>query len=512
MAERDPQGLSYDATRTALEVELTSEPMQVGGARGIWSIASLDFGFGNAGLEARADVLQRHTERPQLGAPAVSHLNATRALGPYAESEGDFGPYYQILARIHGNTVQYLEDHKVTGLQIWPDMPRRSCISDGTCATERARLFEGGDNNYWNWSKPAFDEFFRTADGDLVHDFPLGEAITFAETLAFRLERDRLRGNSLSGLAPCYGSSRGFGGEYREGLNNRTACVGDYSYNKTLRLAYLATADRRFVDYFEEAGWVAIGRFGYPPSAEIGEELSMFRLSEQRLELVLVGAEFGRDPTFSTALLGALRAYADVLLGGSFVAGHQCSLYNAGTNSVQGVNTCSSGSGWMHATTSDWVLRTARFLRHDGLERFLVEHGAVKAQHHTVLDANGLPDYSQRRASSANNAENGWRAAYQCSVVGGDIDSSSCQKVVHTENEGYFYSNDLTAFLNVFGFVLSADQADPNRVCQWLPNAYVRHVTSLNAFDINDFVWGKASGLSLGMSAEAVGAMASYCQ
>lgn len=511
MAEREPQGLSYDAGRPAVRVEFTSEPIQVGGARGIWSVAALDFGLGSAGLPAKAEALQRHAERPQLGVPAVDHINRSLTMGPYAEAEGSFAPYYQILARVHANTVKYLEDSRITGLQIWPDMPRRSCIGDGICAAERSRLFEGGDNNYWNWSKPAFDEFFRTGNGELIYDFPLGEAMTFAETLSFRLEHDRLRSSALSGQAPCYGSSRAFGGEYREGLNNRTACASDYSYNKTLRLAYLATGDRRFVDYFEGAGWVAIGRFGTPPSPEIGEELSLFRLSEQRLELVLAGAEFGRDPMYARPLLDALRTYVDVLLGGSLLDGHQCSLANRGTNSAATAGACSSGAGWMHATTSDWVLRTARFLGHAELERFLVDHGEVKARHHTVLDADGLPDYGQRRASSANDAQNGWRAVYQCSVVGGRVAAETCQKNVNIENEGYFYPNDLTAFLNVFGFVLAADPSDPNRICQWLPSTYLRHVTSLGAFDINDFVWGKNSGLSLGMSAEAVGALANLC-
>lgn len=511
MAEREPQAISYDAARPAVRVEFTSEPIQVGGARGIWSVAALDFGLGDAGLETRASAIQRHAERPQLGAASVAHLNQSRAMGPYAVSEDEFAPYYQILARIHANTAQYLEDSRITGLQIWPDMPRSSCIGDGNCAAERARLFEGGDNNYWNWSKPAFDEFFRTGNNAFVYDFPLGEAMTFVETLSFRLEHDRLRSSALSGLAPCYGSSRAFGGEYREGLNNRTACASDYSYNKTLRLAYLATGDRRFVDYFEAAGWVAIGRFGYPPSPEIGEELSLFRLSEQRLELVLAGAEFGRDPTYSQPLLDALRVYVDELLGGSLVDGHQCSLANRGTNAVDAVGLCSSGAGWMHATTSDWILRAARFLGHWELERFLVEHGAVKARHHTVLDANGLPDYARRNASSANDAENGWRAVYQCSVTGGRVDAASCQKNVSIENDGYFYANDLTAFLNVFGFVLAADPSDPNRICQWLPSTYLRHVTSLGNYDINAFVWGKNSGLSLGMSAEAVGALATLC-
>jgi hypothetical protein len=130
----------------------------------------------------------------------------------------------------------------------------------------------------------------------------------------------------VTGLAPCYGSSRGFSGDFIEGLNNRRDnCPADYSYSKTLKVAYLATADRRFVDYFEEAGRGAVNAFGEPPmQPEPYLELNLTRLSEQRLENLANGAEFARDPEASSFLRQKLADYATFMLGRSLIDGHAC--------------------------------------------------------------------------------------------------------------------------------------------------------------------------------------------
>ena len=297
MASREPQALSWEP-EGALNLEFTSTPMQVGGARGIWSVGAIRFALG-APDDAQADALQLHAERPLLGAPHPSYVNGTGTIGPYAISTtGPYSQYFTLFEDIHQRTAQYLEEFAVTGLQIWPDLPASSCYENFNCDAERNRYYEGGQNNYWNWSKPGIDEFFRTGDNRYIYDFSLGEAITFVETLAYRTDHDRLDDSAVMGLAPCYGSSRGFSGDYREGLNNRRDnCPADYTYDKTLKVAFLATGDRRFVDYFEEAGVSVIGTFGDPPSmTEAFLELNLARISEQRLELMSNAAEFSRDP------------------------------------------------------------------------------------------------------------------------------------------------------------------------------------------------------------------------
>jgi hypothetical protein len=78
MAEREPQGFTWSNQLNALDVDFTSAPIQIGAARGIWSVAALDFGRGTP-TEARAEALQLFAERPLLGAPAPSYANGTRS-------------------------------------------------------------------------------------------------------------------------------------------------------------------------------------------------------------------------------------------------------------------------------------------------------------------------------------------------------------------------------------------------------------------------------------------------
>ncbi len=409
------------------------------------------------------------------------------------------------MAEIHNRTKSYLDEYAITGLQLWPDLPRDSCHINVNCDQARGQLHEGGDNNYWNWSKPGIDEFFRTGNNDYLYDFSLGEAVTYAETLAFRTYHDRVGDSSVAGLAACYGDSRGYSGDYREGLNNRRdRCVPDYSYDKTLKVAYLATADARFVDFFEEAAQGAINAFGAPPVEPDSDlELTLSRLSEQRLELVSSGAEFTKDPEAAAYLWERLRTYATFMLGRVLIDGHSCNTGGSGHNDAKRLGTCNSGQAWMMPVGVEWALRTGRITQNPDLENWVKRYGERTAQYHAVLDGNGIPNFSV--------AGSQWRTIYQCSANGQGVVDSSCAKFTGGENNSLFYQNGLMAYLNVFGLVLAADPTDPQRICQWLPQAYATQLTRMNDQEINGRIWGKSSGQAFGMSAEAVGAL-SYCR
>ena len=411
MAERDPQGLRFNPGAPALEIDFTSSPMQVGGARGIWSIATIDFGAAGADLAARADNAQLLAERPQLGAASVDHLNSTQTVGPYATNTTQFPRYFSLLSDFHDNTNAYLRSTRITGLQVWPDMPRSSCEITGACGTEQSEFFDNGDNNYWNWSKPGFDEFLRTGDNRFVYDFSRGEAISYVETIAFRTYHDRIDDSDLTGMAPCYGTAFGYTNEYIEGLKSRRdACPADYSYSKTLKMAYLVTADRRFVDFFEEAGLSTIAHFGFPEPSMTPEEyfeLSFFRFAEQRLENLMNGVEFAHEPMVQTDLLAALSTYVDRMLDRVLLNGHSCSLQGSGAFSAADFGNCNSDQGWMMATSIEFARRASRFLDHGGLRTWLLQHGTVAAERHTLIGSNGLPDYSNL---------DGWFTLYQCQL------------------------------------------------------------------------------------------------
>lgn len=498
MATREPQGLAWNPTTGALEVQMTSTSMFVGGARGIWTVAALNFG---AGAPNTQDSLRLAAERPLLGVPSPGYVNGTRTIGPYAaQSNALVQAFTTKMRTIHTQTRDYLRDLRVTGVQVWPDLPRSSCYNEFNCASQRNELYEGGDNNYWNWSKPGIDEFFRTGNNDFLYDFSLGEATTYSETLAVRTNHDRVADSSVTGLAVCYGGTRGYGGDYREGLNNRRdSCVADYSYDKTIKMAYLATADGRFVDFFEEAGESVVNAFGAPPARpEQYLEVDLSRLSEQRLEILTDGAEFARDPAQGQMLRGKLSDYVEHMLGRVLINGHHCFVSGSGYNDTRDTGQCDSHQAWMMPMGTEWAMRTSRFLGHGALHQWVLDHGRQSGAQHATL-SNGVPNFSV--------AGSQWRTLYGCSASASGVDDATCRKYTNGENNYLFYANGLMAFLNVFGLVLAADPDDPNRVCEWLPSAYQSQLNSLGDMDINAHIWGKASGQAFGMSAESVGAL-----
>jgi hypothetical protein len=152
----------------------------------------------------------------------------------------------------------------------------------------------------------------------------------------------------------------------------------------------------------------------------------------------------------------------------------------------------------------EWAVRTSRFLDHETLRGWVIQHGIRSAQNHTDLDQRGLPDFSRRNAAGG-----GWRTGYACSANRNGVDQTSCRRASGGENDAFFYPNGMMAYLNMFGQVLAADPSDPDRICSWLPDAYRAQVSALNDMDINFRIWGKNSGQAFGMSAEAVGALSS---
>jgi hypothetical protein len=507
MAVRDPQGLRYDAATNSLQLDFTSSQIQMGGARGIWGVGAIDFSAAPID-DARADALQLHAERPLVGAPLPSYSNGTLTIGPYAPDEsGPAAALFTQLRTIHEATNTYFEDLRITGIQIWPDIHSTSCVINFSCDGERTVFFEGGHNNYWNWSKPGIDEFFRTGNNDYLYDFSLGEATTYAETLAIRTYHDRSEDSSVTGMAPCYGSSRGFSGDYREGLNNRRDnCPADYSYSKTLKVAYLASGDRRFADFFEEAAVGVTNIFGAPPdNPQPYLELNLTRLSEQRLENLANGAEFTRDPASNDFLRGKLTDYINYMLGRSMIDGHACDTASTGQNDARAIGYCDAVTGWIAPVPVEWALRSSRLLSHPALHAWVMRHGEQAARHMTVLDGQGLPDFSQAYGPE------GWRIGYHCDANQDGVVDSSCVRSTGGENDSYYYQNGMVAFLNLFGLILSADPSDPQRICQWLPAVYGEQVGGIPDYEINGGIWGKSSGQAFGMAAEAAGAL-SYCR
>ncbi len=518
MGPRDPQALRYDPKAKTLEVDWQSEELFVGGARGIWSRAVLAFGApkGPEALVDRGNQAYAHAARPLIGVPTMAYLNSTRVRPPLPTKplRSAHAKFDRDVDTMHARTVEYLRKFKITGTQIWPDMPRQACYLDGNCDAFESGYFPGGDCNYWDWSLAELEEFLRTADPAFVHDFALGEAMTMAETVSFRPDPEVQEKYNFAGMSPCYGGGEGYEGPWREGLNHRVdRCPGDYSYNKVHKLAYVLTADRRFTDFFDQGGSSAIVKYLDPPAKTPGEwqELSAARMTYQYLEQIMNAAEFGRiggDAKTKRYEKVAL-SYFEFMRGTALLDGHTCFLLGSGKSDPKTTGKCFSDQAWMLPGFLEWVLRVASFYDHEPARAWLLLYGKESARHHTVLGSDGLPDISARNSSSGDDASNGWRTNYECRVSAQGVDEKSCTKITNYENDGRFYNNGLVAYLNTFGVVLGAEPKDPLKICKWLPSAYKVALDQMVENETNALVWGKAPGEAYGMTQAALGAIES---
>lgn len=514
MGPRDPQALRWDPGRGSLDLEWQSEPMAIGGARGIWSKAVVDFAAptGAAALATRGTQLYAHATRPLIGVPSVAYLNTTRARGslPDGELPSDYARFDNDVDHIHENTARYARKYRITGLQIWPDLQRAPC-EGARCQQLEEGYYEGGDCNYWDWSKIEADEFFRSADPAFLHDFVVPEAITMAETVSFRPDDfTRSVDSSFGGFSPCYGSGRGWDGPWVEGLNHRTGnCPGDYSYNKIHQYAYILTADRRFTDFFLQGANTAIRMYRDPTKGPPTPwlELTAARTMYQYLEQLLNGAEFARaGDAENRRLRDALLLYFDHMAKNSLAGGHVCDLLGTGEDDPRKKGTCPSDQAWMTPVWIDWVARVAAMYDHAPAKRWLVDFARNSIQRFTAVDGDGRPDLGLARAASDRDSGNGWRTVYRCKAGTNGIVEESCAKRTDMENNAYFYSNGLVAFLNSFGLVLDAVPEDPLHLCAWLPSAYRTALRNLEG-DAHSDIWGKELGQAYAMAQTSLAAI-----
>lgn len=506
LGPRDPQALRYDPRTKALELDWQSEAVAIGGARGVWSKAVVDFGApGTTDLALRASQIQAHAERPLIAVPNPAYLDTTHAYGPLPATAlpSAYAKLDQDIDRLHANTALYLREKRVTGTQIWPDMPRNNCEVDGVCRLSTEGYFGGGDCNYWDWSLADLEAFLRTGDPAFAHDFAIPEALTMAETVSFRPDPyNEYANNSFAGFSPCYGSGDDGETPWREGLNHRVGnCPGDYGYNKVHRLAYLLTADRRFLDFFDIGAETIVRLYTPKPKDRPPHwfELSAARQTSQYLEPLLTSAEFGRgDPKKNRARRDVALHWFDFMSTRALERGHTCNLQGSGFSNPKMKGDCLSAQQWMLPVFVDWVLRLYFLYDHAPARAWLHDFVRTSTRFTTVLDGDGLPDYGAR------NGGDGWRTAYQCKANRGGIQDGTCAKITDWENGNYFYANGMIAYLNALALVREVDEKDETKLCRWLPEAYAAALRAMDASELNAFTWGKSPGQAYAFAQRAV--------
>jgi hypothetical protein len=504
MGPRDPQALRVDPEARHLDVELQSEELFVGGARGVWSRAVLVYGRGPAELGAIGDQAYALATRPLVAAPNPAYVNRTGAWSPLPTRSpgGGLGRFDELVDRLHDGTHAALRQLRITGLQIWPDLPRASCTLDGTCEDFTDGYYEGGDNNYWDWSFVELEQFLRTADPAFLHDFALPEAITMAETVSWRPDPDIQARYNFAGFSPCYGGGSGWEGPWMEGLNQRRdKCPGDYSYNRVHKLAYLLSADRRFTDFFEQGADSVARYWPVPPPLRTAEwrELSATRTTYQYLEQLLNAAEFGRIGGDARNRLYRDHAVAlfEFMRATSLERGHVCILLGSQVSDPKLLGRCESDQAWMLPGFLEWVARLGSFAGHAPARSWLLDHARTTSRWFADGDGRG----------AVGGSPDGWHTVYACAAGPSGIRDETCGPVTDIEAGGRFYENGLVAYLAGWGQVLAADPEDPLGICGWLPGALGRALSRLDRSGVNDGVWGKEPAQALHGVTAALGAI-----
>lgn len=506
MGPRDPQALRFDPKTSSLEIDWQSEALFIGGARGVWSKAVLDFGAaGSTDIAVRGKQLHAHGARPLVAVPSVAYLNTTHAYGllPSGRLPSSYEKLDEDIDRMHANTTLYLRENRVTGTQIWPDMPRTSCTATNECRLSQEGYFGGGDCNYWDWSLVELESFLRSGDPTFLHDFALGEALTMAETISYRPDWYNKSGeNSFAGFSPCYGSGDDGETPWREGLNHRVGnCPGDYGYNKVHRIAYILTADRRFLDFFEQGSDTVVRLYTKKPKEQPPHwfELSCARQTSQYLEPLLTAAEFARSGDEKNRMRRDVAIHwFDFMSKRALDRGHTCNLQGSGHSNPKIKGECFSAQQWMLPVFVDWIKRVHYLYGHEPAKQWLFDFVKTSLRHSTQLDGDGLPDYGAR------NSSDGWRTAYVCKANRKGIQDQTCKKVTDWENNNYYYPNGLMAYLNALAMVKEVDPEDRTRLCKWLPDAYGRALASMDQTELNDYIWGKSPAQAYAYAQRAV--------
>jgi len=501
---RDPQGLAFAKNDNLLNIEFQAEPMFVGGARGIWSKAVIEFGRASDFRPLRGDNAYASITRPLIAAPSMSDLNKADVLPlmPTRSLPSRLSKIDNFVDTFHEETVKYMREFRITGLQIWPDLPRESCHHTNDCDYVSKHYYDGGDNNYWDWSLAELEAFLRTADPAFIHDFALAETFLMAETVSWRPDPKTKHNLNFAGFSPCYGSASGYEGPFLEGLNQRRdRCPGDYSYNRVHKLAYILTADRRFTDFFTQGANSVVNYYSVPVNPRPGQwlELSSSRFTNQMLEQLLNGAEFSRDENSKSNrkfLTHALELFR-FMSSHSLIDGHACILAGSGVSDVKLSKKCESDQAWMLSLILDFTTRLHALTSSPEIETWLSKHLQKSLRNYMGVAKGGMPDYSQR--------DRQWVTTYLCDVDSGGLLDSTCVPDRTVENQARFYNGDDMSYLSSFSFLFWRLRKSRPSICSWLPYNYENALRLLDRSESNAMIWGKLPGKIFADAQKTVG-------
>ena len=265
MRFREPQALA--ATGSTLSLRFVSEPLQVGGAKGLWNMARVSFSApvaGPANLETDRAEAEAFLERGLLVLNRRDTLNDAAifpTLGTDATSlvKTDYVNHMNLF---HDDTVGPGGQHelaKTYGSQLWPDTQGNSwaMANNAVGPTNNA-----GGQNYWNTSQAELLELLRSGDPKWAWDFAL--PLTWQQLISAYVNKGENADNFKNGFALNSPTCAGAGGQCDEGQWYRYAQGSDdYTYTSG-QIAYTVRPSYLLQRRFAQAGASVIGRYNVP--------------------------------------------------------------------------------------------------------------------------------------------------------------------------------------------------------------------------------------------------------
>ncbi|MFN3196867.1 MAG: hypothetical protein ACE366_00425 [Bradymonadia bacterium] len=308
MRFREPQGLraTADPRGGALALELISEPLYVGEARGLWHTARLSM-IAQPDEGALEQARRRGVaalERGLLVSTDLDAFNTAQVMPPLGQSGSAMDlAFTALMHTLHTDTVQsQWARSRSYGSQLWPDTHADPWVID-----QPSPMAMTANMNYWNPTGAELLEFWRTGDPQWAWEMALPGSWLQMYSAYYNIG-DEGHGNR-NGFAVTSGGS-GEGQWHRSSFGS-----DDYSYNQGMADAYLLRPDPLFRARLRQAGLTATTRYSVADEdarEQYVNHVDITRQTIQHYEMLMNCARFVPGPEGATCLRRSVDIMAEL--------------------------------------------------------------------------------------------------------------------------------------------------------------------------------------------------------
>ena len=276
MRFREPQAIA--AGDETLTLELISEPLAIGGGKGLFHFARVSFldAITQASqLEPARTAANLALERGLMPRASLADVNRSGVFPGLGTSAASLlkSEYQAFMQRFHDDTVGSGGQHelaKTFGSQLWPDTQG---ISWPNADNPNGPTDNPGGHNYWSTSRAELIEYLRTGNPLWVWDLSL--PLTWQQIFSAYVNLGENNDGFKNGVALTSPVCNGPGGLCEEGLWYRYGGGSDdYSYTWG-NLGYVVRPNFALLRRFAQAGNSVVTRYSIPRAMQATRERSV---------------------------------------------------------------------------------------------------------------------------------------------------------------------------------------------------------------------------------------------